>query len=58
MKFIKKLICKIFNIKACQCSDEPLVLKEETKVESSVGHCTSHIRFRVSCPECQNAIRP
>ena len=22
MKFIKKLICKIFHIKACQCPDE------------------------------------
>ena len=61
MKFIKKLICKIFHIKACQCSDdvdehveyftkvpEPEIpVHEETQL-----HCGSHNRFRKSCPQC------
>jgi hypothetical protein len=60
MKFIKKLICKIFHIKACQCPDEPMVVKEEVKeevkVESKVDHCAGHTRFRVSCPACVAAV--
>ena len=60
MKFIKKLICKIFHIKACQCPDEPMVVKEEVKEESTpvkVNHCSSHTRFKVSCPNCVEAVR-
>jgi len=58
-KKIKEIICKIFNIKACQCPDEPLVLKEESTepVESGVKHCNTHVRFKMSCPQCQDAIR-
>ena len=59
-KKIKELICKIFHIKACQCTDEPVVVKEEVKeevkVESNVDHCASHTRFRVSCPACVAAV--
>jgi hypothetical protein len=57
-KKIKKLICKIFNIKACQCPDEPIVLKEEeSKVESKkVDHCTNHTRFRINCHACVAAV--
>jgi hypothetical protein len=55
-KKIKQLICKIFHIKACQCPDEPIVLKEETKIER-VGHCRNHTRYRVNCGECNVAIR-
>jgi|TARA_R110002012_G_scaffold77782_2_gene197949 hypothetical protein len=57
-KKIKKLICKIFDIKACQCPDEPIVLKEEEpKVESKkADHCTSHTRFRVNCHACVAAV--
>tara|TARA_R100000995_G_scaffold18254_1_gene7436 strand:- start:166 stop:312 length:147 start_codon:yes stop_codon:yes gene_type:complete len=29
IKKIKNFICKIFNIKQCACSEEPLELKEE-----------------------------
>ena len=60
MKFIKKLICKIFHIKACQCPDEPIVVKEEVKEEPKpvkVNHCSSHTRFRVSCSNCVAAVR-
>ena len=61
MKFIKKLICKIFHIKACQCPDdidehiefftktpEPDVPVHEEKPK----HCGSHTRFIKSCHQC------
>jgi hypothetical protein len=59
-KKIKQFICKIFNIKACQCPDEPIVLKEEVKEEPTpvkVNHCNTHVRFKMSCPQCQDAVR-
>jgi len=55
-KKIKHFICKIFNIKACQCPDEPMVVKEEPK-PVKVNHCSSHTRFKVSCPNCVEAVR-
>ena len=52
-KSIKKFICKLFFIKACECGDvvieEPLILKST--------HCKDHSRFRASCPECKEAIK-
>ena len=60
MKFIKKLICKIFHIKACQCPDEPMVVNEEVKEEPKpvkVNHCSGHTRFRVNCPKCVHTVR-
>ena len=59
LKNIKQFIRKILNIKACQCPDEPIVLKEESTepVESVVKHCNTHVRFKMSCPQCQDAIR-
>jgi len=56
MKFIKELICKIFHIKACQCTDESVVLEETPATESTVQHCGSHIRFRKNCPDCLRAV--
>ena len=55
----QEIICKIFHIKACQCHDEPLVLKEESTEpeESGVKHCNTHVRFKMSCPQCQDAVR-
>ena len=29
---------------------------EEEKEESTVQHCTSHLRFRKNCPDCLRAI--
>ena len=67
-KKIKQFICKLFNIKACQCDDELAVVEEtaaeevivgaptEMKVES-VGHCSGHTRYRVNCDPCNAAIR-
>ena len=63
-KKIKHFICKIFHIKACQCPDEPVVIKEEIKEEVKeestpvrVNHCSGHTRFRVNCPKCVDAVR-
>ena len=68
-KKIKQFICKLFNIKACQCDDESVVVEAaaeeeevivgaptEVKVES-VGHCSGHTRYRVICDLCNAAIR-
>jgi len=67
-KKIKQFICKLFNIKACQCDDESAVVEEtaaeevivgaptEAKVES-VDHCSGHTRYRVNCDLCNAAIR-
>ena len=59
-KKFKNFLCKLFNIKACQCPDEPVVIKEEVKeevkVESKVDHCAGHVRFKVSCPACVAAV--
>ena len=55
-KKIKQFICKIFNIKACQCDDEPVVLEETPAEESTVQHCETHIRFRKNCLDCLRAV--
>jgi len=61
MKFIKKLICKIFHIKACQCPDdvdehiEFFTKSPEPDVpvhEEKPTHCGSHTRFIKSCHQC------
>ena len=58
-KKIKNFICKLFNIKACQC-DEDEHIEFFTKVsepdipvhEEDPTHCKDHTRFRKSCPQC------
>ena len=58
-KKIKNFICKLFNIKACQC-DEDEHIELYTKVpepdipvhEEDSTHCKDHTRFRKSCPQC------
>tara|TARA_Y100000004_G_scaffold160537_1_gene188022 strand:- start:324 stop:527 length:204 start_codon:yes stop_codon:yes gene_type:complete len=58
---IKKFICKIFNIKACQCDDEKDPHEEyyldvpEPEIPVHVekkDHCDSHTRFIKSCRDC------
>ena len=56
---LKNFICKLFNIKACQC-DEDEHIEFFTKVpepdipvhEEDPTHCKDHTRFRKSCPQC------
>mgnify|MGYP004208033129 FL=1 len=55
-KKLKNFICKLFNIKACQCEDEHVEFFTKAP-ESDVPvhaptHCGSHSRFRKSCPQC------
>ena len=58
-KKIKNFICKLFNIKACQC-DEDEHIEFFTKVpepdvpmhEETPKHCGSHTRFIKSCHQC------
>ena len=69
IKWIKNLFCKIIGIKQCQCpenmdehieyftkTEEPdiLVLKNEDELKK---HCDSHLRFRKSCPSCQEIVK-
>jgi hypothetical protein len=49
-KKIKNFICKLFNIKACQCDDEPIVIKEEIK--KIIHPCPIHRYFKRKCPMC------
>jgi len=58
-KKIKNFICKLFNIKACQC-DEDEHIEFFTKspepdvpvYEDKPTHCGSHTRFIKSCHQC------
>jgi len=51
IKKIKKIICNLFGIKECGCPE----IKTEIK-EKKPDHCPSHLRFRKSCPRCQEVI--
>ena len=60
-KKIKNFICKLFNIKECQCDNEvdehieyfTKVPEPEIPVHNDKQpHCGSHIRFIKSCPQC------
>ena len=56
---LKNFICKLFNIKACQC-DEDEHIEFFTKVpepdtpvhEEKPKHCGSHTRYIKSCHQC------
>jgi hypothetical protein len=58
-KKIKNFICKLFNIKACQCDEDEHIEFYTKSPEPEIPvhkeeptHCTSHNRFRKSCPLC------
>ena len=65
IKKIKNFICKILGIKQCACpeTDEHLVLYEEAPEpeipvhEEKPEHCSGHLRFRKSCPRCQEIVK-
>ena len=60
IKKLKNFLCKLFNIKSCQCDDEDEHIEFYTKTpepeipvhEETSTHCGSHTRFRKSCPAC------
>ena len=62
-KKIKNFICKLFNIKACQCDEVDEHVEFFTKVpepdvpvlvepKPKPTHCALHNRFRGNCPAC------
>ena len=60
-KRLKNFICKLFNIKACQCDEVDEHIEYFTKVpepdvpvleEPKPMHCGSHTRFIKSCHQC------
>jgi len=56
-KKIKNFICKIFNIKACQCDEDEHVefytKTPESDVPVHVDPCPIHRYFKRKCPMCQ-----
>ena len=58
-KKIKNFICKLFNIKACQCDEDEHIefftKSPEPEIpvhEDKPTHCGSHTRFIKSCHQC------
>ena len=56
---LKNFICKLFNIKACQCDEDEHIefftKSPEPEVpvyEDKQPHCGSHTRFIKSCHQC------
>ena len=61
IKQLKKFLCKIFNIKACQCDNEKDPHEEyyldvpEPEIpvhKEKPKHCGSHTRYIKSCHQC------
>ena len=60
---IKKLISKLFGIKQCECPEDEHIefytktLEPDVPVhEEKPKHCSGHLRFRKSCPRCQEIV--
>ena len=51
MNLLKKLWNFLFGSK-----EESVVLEETPAEESTVDHCTTHLRFRKHCPDCLRVI--
>ena len=52
---LKSFICKIFNIKACQCEDEHIEFftkMPESDVPVHVEPCPIHRYFKAKCHMC------
>ena len=47
MNLLKKIWNFLFGSK-----EEPVVLEETPAEESTIDHCTTHLRFRRHCPDC------
>ena len=48
IKKLKNFICKLFNIKACQCDDEQV----EVQVKEIIHPCPIHRYFKAKCHMC------
>jgi len=51
MNIFKKIWNFLFGKK-----EEPVVLEETPAEESTVDHCTTHLRFRKTCLDCLRAV--
>jgi len=49
-KRLKNFICKLFNIKSCQCDEVDEHIEYFTQPKPK--HCGSHTRFIKSCHQC------
>ena len=69
IKKIKNFFCKLFGIKQCACPEdmdeheelylhvpEPDTPVYENEEAVKAEHCSSHNRFRKSCPRCQEIV--
>ena len=63
IKKIKNFFCNLFGIKQCACPEDmdehaELYLKtpEPDVPVYKPEHCPSHLRFRKSCPACQEIV--
>ena len=69
IKKIKNFFCKLFDIKQCECPENmdehaELYLKSaeldtpvyENEEAVKAEHCSGHLRFRKSCPLCQELV--
>ena len=68
IKKIKNFIAKLFGIKQCACPEEmdphelilhpkkPDIPVYENEDAVKKDHCSGHLRFRKSCPRCQEIV--
>ena len=59
LKKLKSFICKIYNIKACQCEDEHIEFftkVPEPDIPVHVDPCPRHGYLKAKCPMCQAAL--
>ena len=65
MRFLKKLVCKIFGIQQCKCPPKVEPVKNSWGINrnikkdywDNIGHCTKHNSYKFSCIDCNLAIR-
>ena len=50
------LLKKLWNFLFGKKEEEPVVLEEPAVEESTVDHCTTHLRFRRHCLDCLRAV--
>jgi hypothetical protein len=58
MSFFKKIICKLFNIKECQCPPTPGGTNNSpVSTHTIVGHCSKHTTYKYTCIDCNFAVK-